>query len=214
MSRIEGVPPNRANPIVRLVYAASRRVVGKMTGQHRLTPDIPVRAHRTSLLLGYCALEQAAATKPRVPKELRTLAETKAAVMLGCEMCQDIGSQQALAAGVTQAQLLDLYRYSESPHFNETERLVLDLAVGMTSTPVSVSDELFGALRERFDEPQLVELVNLVSLENLRSRFNATFGLRSQGFNEGSACARMEPAPATRLSVVDVLETAAAGDRR
>ncbi len=211
MSRIEGVPPKRANPIVRLVYAASRRVVGKMTGQHRLTPDIPLRAHRTSLLLGYCALEQATATKPRVDRRLRTLVETKSAVMLGCEMCQDIGSQQALAAGVSEAQVRDLYRYSESDHFNETERLVLDLAVGMTSTPVSVSDELFGALRERFDEPQLVELVNLIAVENLRSRFNATFGLLSQGFNEGSACARMEPSQATHLSVV---EAAVAGGQR
>ncbi|MGD1056899.1 MAG: carboxymuconolactone decarboxylase family protein [Solirubrobacteraceae bacterium] len=211
MSRIEGIPANRANPIVRIVYAAVRRTVAKLTGQPKLTPDIPVRAHRTSLLLGHCALEQAAATKPRVDRSLRALVQIKAAVMLGCEMCQDIGSQQALAAGISEAQVRDLYRYSDSEHFGETQKLVLDLAVGMTSTPVNVSDETFDALRERFDEPQLVELVNLICLENLRSRFNRTFDLRSQGFNEGSVCARMETAPPTHLSVV---EPAAAGGQR
>jgi 4-carboxymuconolactone decarboxylase len=126
-------------------------------------------------------------------------------------MCQDIGSQQALAAGISEAQVRDLYRYSDSEHFGETQKLVLDLAVGMTSTPVNVSDETFDALRERFDEPQLVELVNLICLENLRSRFNRTFDLRSQGFNEGSVCARMETAPPTHLSVV---EPAVAGGQR
>ena len=91
-------------------------------------------------------------------------------------------------------QVLDLYRYRESEHFDVLERLVCDLAVGMTVTPVQVSDELFAELQEHFDDGQLVELVNLVAVENLRSRFNATFGIGSTGFSEGMACARMEPA--------------------
>jgi AhpD family alkylhydroperoxidase len=192
----------------------ARRAVGRMTGQRKLTPDIPVRAHRPSLLLGYCALEQAVATKPRVKSQLRTLVELKAAVMLGCEMCQDIGSQQALAAGVTQAQMLDLHRYRDSAQFDEEQRLVLDLAVGMTSTPVTVSDALFAELRERFDDAQLVELVNLIAVENLRSRFNAAFDLRSQGFNDGSVCARMESAQLPELGIVEPLPAAMAGGQR
>jgi hypothetical protein len=115
--------------------------------------------------------------------------------MLGCPMCQDIGSHEARAAGISDEQLLDLYRYRESGHFDETERLVLDLAVGMTVTPVQVSDELFAALHAHFDDGQLVELVNLIAVENLRSRFNATFAIGSTGFSEGMVCARMEPAP-------------------
>ena len=61
-------------------------------------------------------------------------------------------------------------------------------------TPVQVSDELIAALGTVFDEPQLVELVNLIAVENLRSRFNAAFALGAAGFSEGMACARMEPA--------------------
>jgi alkylhydroperoxidase family enzyme len=200
MSRIEGVPAERADPLVRVVYGAVRREVARMTGRRELTPDIPVRAHRTSLLLGYCAMEKAVATRPRVDGRLRALVALKAAVMLGCEMCQDIGSQQALGNGVPAAQVHDLYRYRDSAQFDETERLALDLAVGMTVTPVQVSDELFGALRERFDDAQLVELVNLIAVENLRSRFNAAFGIGSAGFSEGMACVRPQEGVAAQAS--------------
>ncbi len=193
MSRIEGIDP-KGRPLIGFIYRAARREIRKMTGRPLLTPDIPLRAHRPRLLLGYAALEKAVAGHPRVPESLRSLAVLKSAVMQGCEMCQDIGSFEARAKGVREEQLQDLYRYRDSRHFDQLERLVLDLAVAMTITPVQVDDELFAALQEHFDEAQLVELVNLIAVENLRSRFNAAFGLGAAGFSEGMACARMEPA--------------------
>jgi AhpD family alkylhydroperoxidase len=195
MSRIEGVPKQKAGLLVRVIYKLVTRELRKMTGQSdRLTGDIPVRAHRPGLLVGYGLFEKSVASKPRVEQRLRALAVLKSAVMQGCEMCQDIGSQEASSAGVSDEQLLDLYRYRDSDHFDETERMVLDLAVGMTVTPVQVSDELFEELRRSFDDGQLVELVNLIAVENLRSRFNAAFAIGSTGFREGMVCARMEPA--------------------
>jgi AhpD family alkylhydroperoxidase len=212
MSRLEGVPARR-HPLTRLIYAATRREVKKMTGKALLTPDIPIRAHRLPQLLGYAALEKSVAARPRVPERLRALAVLKSAVMQGCEMCQDIGSFEAREHGVDDAQMRDLHRYRESPEFDATERLVLDLAVAMTLTPVRVTDELIEQLRTVFDEPQIVELVHLVAVENLRSRFNAAFGLSAAGFSEGMACARMEsaadhdgststPAPDTPVALV------------
>jgi alkylhydroperoxidase family enzyme len=182
MSRIEGIP-KKGHPLARLTYALVRREVRRMT----------VRAHRMTTLLGYGVFEKSVALRPRVEQRLRALAVLKSAVMQGCEMCQDIGSFEARGHGVGDAQLRDLYRYRDSEHFDELERLVLDLAVAMTVTPVAVTDELIAALREHFDDAQVVELVNLVAVENLRSRFNAAFGLGAAGFSEGAACARMEP---------------------
>jgi AhpD family alkylhydroperoxidase len=193
MSRLEGVPARR-HPLTRLIYAATRREVKRMTGKALLTPDIPIRAHRMRQLLGYAALEKSVASRPRVPERLRALAVLKSAVMQGCEMCQDIGSFEAREHGVGEAQLRDLHRYRESPEFDAAERLVLDLAVAMTLTPVRVTDKLIEQLRAVFDEPQIVELVHLIAVENLRSRFNAAFGLSAAGFSEGMACARMESA--------------------
>jgi AhpD family alkylhydroperoxidase len=191
MTPIEGVP-TRHHPVVALVYRAARREVRRITGKPLLTPDIPIRAHRMAQLLGYAALERSVAARPRVPERLRALATLKSAVMQGCEMCQDIGSFEARAKGVSEAQLRDLHRYRDSGEFDERELLVLDLAVAMTNTPVVVSTELLESLREHLDDGQLVELVHLVAVENLRSRFNAAFGLGAAGFSEGMACARME----------------------
>jgi len=194
MSRIEGVSKQHANPLIRVIYGLVSRELQRMTGKKgALTGDIPIRALRPRLLIGYLRFEKAVATKPRVEQRLRALAVLKSAVMQGCEMCQDIGSHEARTAGISDEQVLDLYRYRESEHFDEIERLVCDLAVGMTVTPVQVSDELFAELKQRFDDGQLVELVNLIAVENLRSRFNATFGIGSTGFSEGMTCARMEP---------------------
>jgi AhpD family alkylhydroperoxidase len=196
MSRIEGVSKQKAGPLIRVVYSLVSRELRKMTGKKgTLTGDIPIRAHRPRLLIGYLRFEKAVATKPRVEQRLRALAVLKSAVMQGCEMCQDIGSHEARTAGISDEQVLNLYRYRESEHFDRIERLVCHLAVGMTVTPVQVSDELFAELQEHFDDGQLVELVNLIAVENLRSRFNATFAIGSTGFSEGTACARMEPAP-------------------
>ncbi len=146
---------------------------------------------------GYGALEFATERADRVPAELKLLAATKAAALSGCEFCMDIGSKLSVDGGVTEAQLRALPDYATSDEFSALEKLVLDLAVGMTRTPVDVSDELFARLREHFDEAQLVELVNEVAIENYRSRFNWAFGIGAQGFvGEGAFCVRPETLPA------------------
>ena len=192
MTVVEGVPARR-RPLIRLTYALARRETRRLTGQALLTPDIPVRAHRYRQLVGYAQLEKSVAKRPLVGERLRALAVLKSAVMQGCEMCQDIGSFDARAKGATEEQLRDLHRYRDSEHFDETERLVLDLAAAMTRTPVHVEPELLEALRARLGgDAALVELVHLIAVENLRSRFNGAFGLGAAGFSEGMACARLE----------------------
>ena len=104
----------------------------------------------------------------------------------------DIGSMISTKNGVTEAQLRALPDHSSSAEFSEVEKLVLDLAVGMTRTPVDVSDELFARLREHFDEGQLVELANEIAIENYRARFNWAFGIGSQGFTGEGFCVRPE----------------------
>jgi alkylhydroperoxidase family enzyme len=94
--------------------------------------------------------------------------------------------------GVTEQQLIDLGRYQTSAAFDEVERLVLDLAVAMARTPAAVPRELFGRLREVFDEAQLVELAGTIAWENWRSRFNRVFDVQPAGFTEGAFCALPE----------------------
>ena len=95
--------------------------------------------------------------------------------------------------GISEAQLRDLPRYRESKAFSEEERLVIDLAIEMTRSPVEVPPELRERLRRRFDEAQLVELVAAVAWENYRARFNRVFDVQAVGFSESAAfCALPE----------------------
>jgi AhpD family alkylhydroperoxidase len=214
MSRIE--PPKRPSPFIRLLLRLARRETAKLTGREteRMIEPFEAYAHLPRLAVSYGALEGATAKLHRVPERLKVLAELKAATMSTCEYCIDIGSTIARRAGVSEAQLLALPRYHDSAEFDELEKLVLDYAVSMSRTPVEVSDELFAALREHFDEAQLVELTNVIALENMRGRFNLALGIGEAGFSEGMVCAVPEPDAAARAgaSAAPARELATLGD--
>ncbi len=89
---------------------------------------------------------------------------------------------------MTEAQLRDLAVYRQSQAFSPLERLVIDYAVEVTRTPVDVPDHLFAALRQHFDEAQLVELTATIAWENYRARFNHALAIEAQGFSEGAYC--------------------------
>jgi alkylhydroperoxidase family enzyme len=93
---------------------------------------------------------------------------------------------------VTEQQLQELSRYETSPAFNEEERLVIDLTVAMAQTPTDIPRELMDRLRQRFSEPQLVELATSIAFEHYRARFNRVFGVQPSGFSEGAFCAMPE----------------------
>lgn len=64
----------------------------------------------------------------------------------------------------------------------------------MTETPVEVPDELFAALRQHFNDAQLVELTASIAWENYRARFDHACGIEAQGFSAGAFC----PLPETK----------------
>jgi AhpD family alkylhydroperoxidase len=196
MSRIAGVKSREAGPLTRLILAVARRKTGQLTGRRteRMIEPVEVYAHRPRLLIGYGMLEDATARLHDVEERVKVLAELKAATLTCCEYCIDIGSHIARRAGISEEQLLALPHYRDSDLFDELEKLAIDYAVGMSSTPVDVSDELFGNLRSHFDEAQLVELTNVIAVENMRGRFNLALGIGSAGFSEGMVCAVPEPA--------------------
>jgi alkylhydroperoxidase family enzyme len=194
MTRIEQVTAHKTrNPFVRLAFRLSRRELG------RDVAPIGVYAHAPRLLLGYGMFEQATSKLHSVDERLKALAETKAAAVVSCEFCCDIGSSIARDHGITEAQLLALPHYRDSDEFSDLERLVLDYASAMSRTPTEVSDELFAAMRTHFDERQMVELSNVIALENMRARFNSAFDMTPAGFSEGKVCV----APEGRASAPD-----------
>jgi AhpD family alkylhydroperoxidase len=189
MSRLAPARPRGLDPVRRLIYAAARRLYG------RAVEPTQVIAHHRPLLVGYSTVALVGDRySRRVPKQLKELAMLRTAQLIGCEWCLDFGSWLAAHAGVPESQLRELAVWRGSESFAPVERLVLEYAEAMTRTPVEISDELFAALRQHFDERQMVELTMSIGLENLYSRTNHAMGIGGEGFSEGMYCVRPERA--------------------
>ena len=68
--------------------------------------------------------------------------------------------------------------------FNETERLVIELADAMADTPANVSDDLYSRLGGKFSEEQLLQLGAQIAFENYRARLNRIFDVGSDELYE------------------------------
>jgi len=69
--------------------------------------------------------------------------------------------------------------------FNDTERLVIELADALTNTPSDVSDEMYARLRNQFSEEQLMQLAAQIAFENYRARWNRLFIVESDNLYQG-----------------------------
>lgn len=179
MPRIEP----RQGPFAELVVRGGKVTYGRRMESGR------VFARHPRLMLDFLRFNRAAERGKRVPKVLMELAVLRAATMVGCEFCMDIGSEFARRAGLGDEKVLALSRAHESGLFSEEELLVIDLATGMTSTPGVVEEELMDRVQERFGVKGALELVHMIAWENTRARLNIAVGIAPEGFSTGKACA-------------------------
>ena len=70
--------------------------------------------------------------------------------------------------------------------FNDTERLVIELADALTDTPSNVSDDLYARLRNQFSEEQMMQLGGHIAFENYRARWNRLFNVESDNLYQES----------------------------
>ena len=179
MSRIEP----RQGAFAGAVARGGRIVYGREMKSAR------VYAQHPRLMFDYMRYNRAAERGKRVPKALTELAVLRAATLVGCEFCMDIGSEFARRSGLSDEKLLALSTAHESGLFSEDELLVIDLATGMSVTPGQLDDELMARVRERFGVKGTLELVHMIAWENSRARVNIALDIAPEGFSEGKACA-------------------------
>jgi len=173
--RIQGLENNQVSWMLRPLFGLMKRRFGKVLSPFR------VWAYRPAITLGLTGLVQAVEHSKAVAPRIKNLASVRAAQLIGCSFCIDIGSAIAMRLGVTEETLAALDTYDENPLFTPAERVAIRYAEEMTRTPVEVSDELFDELRRHFDERALVDLTGAIALENLHARFNWAFQIESDG---------------------------------
>ena len=178
--RIQGAPER--GPLRKVAYSMARRRLG------RVPEPFAVAAHHTKMFGAMSGFEMALERSKSVPTRYKALGELRAAMVVGCEFCVDIGSMIARESGLSDDELKDLVDWQASERLDEKDKLVLAYADAISATPVDVPDELFEQLRAHFDEQQLVELTAAIAWENWRGRFNWAFGLGEEGYSEGAYC--------------------------
>jgi AhpD family alkylhydroperoxidase len=182
-TRIEPLPPQRANWLLRAMYWYSKRRFGEVP------EPVAVVAHHPRLLVAYAVhetmLESASHT---LPTSVRELAVLWTARTIGCSWCVDFGSMLLRLDGLDVQRLKDIEDYGTSPLFTDDERAAIAYADAMTTDPHSITDEQVADLRTRFGENGVIELTYQIGTENMRARMNTALGITEQGFNSGDAC--------------------------
>jgi AhpD family alkylhydroperoxidase len=194
MPRLQGVSDRDAGLGAKIAFFFTKRKLARMTGLETAGMLEPLRmyAHIPRLLNAYGKLEQAESKLDVLSPRHRALAELKSATTVRCEYCIDLGSQIARRWGITDEELLGMANYRDAPCFSDVDKLILEYATAISRTPVEVSDQLFDALRAHFDTAQLVGLTHVITLGNLRARFNIALDIGSSGFSGDRVCALPE----------------------
>jgi 4-carboxymuconolactone decarboxylase len=170
--------------MARLSVFAARRQYGP-----EMAESTAIYARHQRLMRWFVLFNRAVEKRGVVPHRLRELAVLKAATIVECEFCIDIGSDFARRAGLSDAQLLALHDPEPSGLFSADELAVIAFARGMSATPARVDDATAGAIRDRFGERGLIELSHLLAWENYRARLNVGLDVGPGGFSDGKACA-------------------------
>jgi AhpD family alkylhydroperoxidase len=112
-----------------------------------------------------------------VPSETLDLVHLRVSQVNGCSACVDGGTGSALKGGAPAERLLAVSAWYENPLFTAPERAALALAEAATrlsDRPGAVTDEIWAAVAEHYDESQQSALVLMIALTNFFNRINTT----------------------------------------
>jgi AhpD family alkylhydroperoxidase len=156
----------------------ARRVYGQV-------PDNAyVLWHHRKVLKAVLSFEQKVARFDALDRDLSVLAQAATAAAVGCSWCLDFGYYLAHSEGLDLEKVREVMRWRDSGVFSPVEREVLAYAEAMSSTPLTVTDEMVASLLGHLGEEALVELTMMIAIENERARFNSAAGLQAQGYSD------------------------------
>jgi uncharacterized peroxidase-related enzyme len=139
------------------------------------------------LLRAFGGLSAAVLVGSSLDPGLRQLIAFVSSNASGCRYCQAHTSHSAERAGVDAQKIESAFEYETSDLFTDAERAALRLAQYASLVPNEATDAHFDALREHFDEKQIVEIVAVISLFGWLNRWNDTMGTELEESPRGFA---------------------------
>lgn len=109
-------------------------------------------------------------------RSLYELVKTRASQINGCAYCLDMHTKDARMAGETEQRLYALSAWREAPFYSERERAALAWTEALTLISQNeVSEELYKATREHFNETEIIALTMAIIAINGWNRLAISF---------------------------------------
>ena len=112
----------------------------------------------------------------RVTSELKRLIGHVASTTAGCRYCEAHTIRAAErfggSEGADRQRLTEVWSYASSPLFSPAERAALEFARAAASVPNDVSADVAQALREYWDDGEIVEITGVIALFGFLNRWN------------------------------------------
>lgn len=175
-------PPKRASLLLRLGIWIAERVTGRAMLPARLLAWYPKAA------IGSGVLEALVAHKDRtISERMLKLVRIQASYAAACPFCIDMNSFQFAETGITRDELLALQGRKDAAEvasFSQRERLALQYAQRVSQTPLRFPTDLIAALKQNFNEREMVILASTAAQVNYWARLIQALGIPPAGFSD------------------------------
>lgn len=136
--------------------------------------SIRTMARRPGIAKAFMELNQQVLYEGTVPSGLKMLVSLASSMAAGCRYCESHMTNLAARFDAPPEKIAALWEFESSDLFSDAERAALALAIKAGTTPNLADEADFAALREHFDEGQIVEIVASIALFGYLNRWNDT----------------------------------------
>lgn len=182
-------PPPRIPLLLRLPIWISKKITGRDLLPAKILAWYPKAA------IGSGVMESLVAHKEgRIDERMLKLVRIQASVAANCSFCIDMNSYRFEDTGITSEELLAIQgkvHTSEIATFSDEERIALDYARLISSTPLTFPSEFISRLKACFSEREIVILASTAAQVNFWARLIQALGIPPAGFS--NECAVLPP---------------------
>ena len=174
-------PPSRIPILLRLGLWIAGKVAGKDLLPPRLLAWYPKAALSSAVLEGLIAHHEG-----RLDERLLKLVRLAVSFTAGCPFCMDMNAAgwEKLVSAAELAALQKCTDLQEVDSFSEGERLAVQYARLVSSTPLSFPPAFIAQLRQHFSPREIVILATTAAQVNYWARLIQALGCPPEGFNK------------------------------
>ena len=135
-------------------------------------------AHRPELMKAFLQLATTVHSSPGLDPILVQMVAHVASTAAGCVYCQAHTAATATRRGAAADKVAAAWDFESDARFSPAERAALSLARDAANVPNRATADHFEALRQHFDDAEIVDLVAVISLFGFLNRWNDTLATR------------------------------------